>query len=289
MRFGSARAVAGILAAVLVVGACGGDTEQEVRVSPTAGVSPTASVADTGSASPTSSVSPTASPSPTVEVSPTAGASQTAGATPTTNASPTTDASDGPAVLPGTPFDLGPPRGAELAVVGRDHDDPLAVHQGPGTGAVVATLGSLDTGVVATGAARLLPGEIWFEVQVGPVTGWVHSPYLAYAGSTDDITWRVVEIAGETPTSESMADLGRFVAELFASGEPSARISVSAPPTVGDLGEVTVDVVGLGDDSIRGYRLGVFAHLPENGEGFTLKSVERTLLCSRGLHDGICV
>lgn len=60
-------------------------------------------------------------------------------------------------------------------------------------------------------------------------------------------------------------------------------------PVTGDLGEVTIDVVGLADDSILGYRLRVFAHPPENNGDFTLKTVERTLLCRRGVSGELCL
>ena len=62
------------------------------------------------------------------------------------------------------------------------------------------------------------------------------------------------------------------------------------PPTVGDLGEVTFDVVGLLDDAQLGWRLHILATPDEGGEGFGLKSVEATAFCGRGVTDeGYCV
>jgi len=58
---------------------------------------------------------------------------------------------------------------------------------------------------------------------------------------------------------------------------------------VGDLGDTTYDVIGLGDDAQLGWRLHVFGTPSESGEGFFLKSIERTLLCGRGVSDGFCV
>ena len=86
-----------------------------------------------------------------------------------------------------------------------------------------------------------------------------------------------------------MTDLGRVVAEALASDEPPSRIVMTVSPTVGDLGEVTYDVVGLGDDALRGFRLHVFGTPSESGEGFVLRSVEQTLLCGRGVNAGLCV
>ncbi len=60
----------------------------------------------------------------------------------------------------------------------------------------------------------------------------------------------------------------------------------SAAATVGDLGEVTFDVVGMPDDAQHGVRLHVFG-TPLPG-GFALKSVEATVLCSRGVTAGSC-
>ncbi len=110
-------------------------------------------------------------------------------------------------------------------------------------------------------------------------------------GSTDDITWRVVEILGSTPSAGTMTALGHLVANALVpdEGEGAAQISVVEGPIVGDLGEITLDAVGLADDSILGYRLRIFAHLPDGEGGFTLKTVERTLLCRRGVSGDLCL
>jgi hypothetical protein len=75
---------------------------------------------------------------------------------------------------------------------------------------------------------------------------------------------------------------------LVVDGPPSG-ITMSVAPTVGDLGEVTFDVIGIQDDAVRGFRVHVFATPDEGGEGFVLKSVEQTLLCGRGVSGGLCV
>ncbi len=110
-------------------------------------------------------------------------------------------------------------------------------------------------------------------------------------GGTDDITSRVVEILGSIPSAETMTALGYLVANALVPdvGEAAPRISVVEGPIIGDLGEITLDAVGLMDDSILGYRLRIFAHLPEAEGGFTLKTVERTFLCSRGVIGDLCL
>ena len=86
-----------------------------------------------------------------------------------------------------------------------------------------------------------------------------------------------------------MLDLGLIVAESQASVEPASRIRVARPPSVRDLGDVTYDVIGLGDDALFGLRLRVFGTPDESGESFTLKTVESTALCGRGVTaDGLC-
>ncbi len=177
-----------------------------------------------------------------------------------------------------------------LAVVGVDHDSELNVRAAPGTDQdIIGALAPLADDVVATGREQSLNGSIWYEVTVGDITGWVSSAYLAWLGSVDDITTQVTARLGDTPAAETMEELGRIVAEAQASEDPPSEISMTVAPAVGDLGEVTYDVVGLGDDSVFGLRLHVFGQPGAGGEGFTLRSVEATLLCARGAPtEGLC-
>ena len=235
---------------------------------------------------------------------------------------PTTDPAPVATVpLPGEPSDFGPADGAALVVVGVDHDDVLNVRDVP-AGEVIATLGLLSPyvglleireapsgkilatpdswadAIVATGSTRALPTTAWHEIRVAGLTGWSSAAYLAQLGITDDATARIIEILGERPVADTMLGLGLIVAETMASDEPPSRIVVSVAPIVFEaLGEMTVDVVNIGDDSVLGFRLYVFADagedwMSEDPGPFTLRSVERTVLCytSRGVtEDGPCV
>jgi hypothetical protein len=214
-------------------------------------------------------------------------AATTTASTTTTAVTTTTSDDD----LPGEPIDFGPAAGDELAVVGVAYDDVLNVRAAPGTDSeVIAELAPTATDLIGTGRARALPGSIWFEVEVEGMTGWVSSAFVGYLGLTDDATAEVIETLGETPGAETMLDLGLIVAEAMASEDPPSRIVMSVAPSVGDLGEVTYDVVGLGDDALGGFRLHVFGDPAEGGEAFVLSNVERTLICSRGVTaDGFCV
>ena len=134
----------------------------------------------------------------------------------------------------------------------------------------------------------MTPGSIWYEVTVDGVTGWADSSLLAFEGDTDDVTAQFVG-AEPLPETETMLEMGQLVAQGFAPPDGASRTLVSAAPTVGDLGEVTYDLVGLGDDSTVGYRLHVFGTPAEDDEGFVLKSIERTEYCGRGVAEGVCV
>jgi hypothetical protein len=48
-------------------------------------------------------------------------------------------------------------------------------------------------------------------------------------------------------------------------------------------------VTGFADDSVLGQRLVVFAQPDEGGQSFTVRTVESTTLCRRGVADGLCV
>lgn len=217
--------------------------------------------------------------------------------------------------LPGEPFELGPPEGAALAVVGVSHDSVLNVRDVPagelvarldnvmnvdgqpvvyvreaGSDQLIATL-DLNRGVIATGNTRRLPTTIWHEIRLGDEVGWASAAYLAPLGATFDSTAEIVATLGETPSAPTLAGLARIVAEAVASDEPPSRIVVSGAPTVGDLGEITVDVLGLPDDAVRGFRLQVFAQPDPESDLFALRTVESTTICDshRGVsEEGLC-
>lgn len=246
-----------MLAALVLTAACSGASSSDAAPSPTAAIPTVASPSDTDAG--------TVTPSP-----------------------PPVTAGDG---LAGTPIDFFFADGDVLGVVGVAADDVLNVRSGPGVQAdIVATLDPLADAVVATGAARELPQSIWAEIDAGGATGWANVAFLAYLGATDDVTSEVTADLGETPTAETMPDLGQTVADTRASTEPASAITVVDGPSVGDLGEITIDVIGLGDDAAVGLRLHVFGQPDDNGEAFGLKSVEQTVLCGRGVTaDGACL
>lgn len=256
-----------MLAALGLLGAaCTGgddDTADTVDVSSAAADESTTSVADDGT---TASSSADASTTSTI-----------AEATTTT------------AELAGEDFDGFVADGDVLAVVGVAHDDELNVRAGPGTDQGILTFAPPEADdLVATGRGRLLPSSIWYEVAYGGQVGWVGSAFVGYKGGTVDDTANF--LGGDGPASfETMQEMGEFVAAEYASVDPPSNIVQSVAPTVGGgLGEVTYDVVGIGDDAVMGFRVHVFANEDENGETFTLRTIELTTFCTRGLAGELC-
>jgi hypothetical protein len=210
--------------------------------------------------------------------------------TPTTTEPPTTSSTT--TTLPGEASDFGPAAGQVVGVVGVAYDDVLNVRQGPGAGyEIVTTLDPLADDVVGTGRNRFIPGAFWSEVESNGVVGWVNQRFIAYLGLVDDATSRIVNNLGGVPEAETMVELGTIVAESLAYTEEGvSRIVMVVAPTVGDVGEVTFDVIGLADDSQHGLRVHVFGQPTEGGEGFSLMSAEETALCGRGVtEEGFCV
>jgi hypothetical protein len=249
--------------------ACGGDDATTTTTTP-----PSATTTTAGPTSTTASTSTTTAP-PT-----------TNSTTTRTTATTTTTQTPG---LPGEPIDIGPAAGDVIAVIGVVHDDVLNLRAAPGTDQeILERLSPTEDGLVALGNARQLPQSIWYQVEYEGTTGWVSSSFVAYLGATSDVTASIIASMGVTPADETMLDLGTTIAEHIAESSSSAEITLTAAPTVGDLGEITLDVVGLEDDAVRGVRLHIFA--TPNDETFTLESVEQTLICGRGVDaEGLCV
>lgn len=223
---------------------------------------------------------PSSTTSTTVPTSTTSATSTT-----TTTSTPTTSG------LPGEPFVAFAEDGDILAVVGVAHDDKLNIREGPGTDqALLTRVGPLEDDLTATGRARSLSRSIWYEVSTSDgITGWANTSFLAFMGGTDDATAEFLD--GDDPSvTETMQQMGELVAAGFASTDPASDVVQSVAPTRGDLHEVTYDVIGIGDDSVAGFRLHVFATSNgDNDEGFTLKTIERTTFCWRGLAGELCV
>ena len=226
--------------------------------------------------------------------------------------------------LPGEPYEWGPAEGTLLSVVGVPqlplHDVPagefiatldisnpyeslLRVREAP-SGEVIASIDSPSGGIVATGSTRRLPGSewpdaVWSEVRVAGLTGWARAAHLAPTGLTDDVTAHLIDLLGERPEGDTLVDLAVVVGGALATEEPRSLVHTVTRPIVHEgIGEVTVDVLNIGDDSLLGFRLHVFAipaaedWMSEDPGPFTLRTVERTIICHshRGVtDDSLCI
>ena len=228
----------------------------------------------------------TTMPQPTTS---TAVATTTVTGVPTTTTQATTTTSTGAGGPPGEPIDFGPAAGDVLAVIGVAHDDVLNLRSAPGADQeILARIPPLHTGLIARGHTRELPRSFWIEVEYSSGTGWVNMSFVGYLGDTFDATSAIVDELGDLPSAPTMLELGESVAGVLGSEEPPSELVVTVAPRDGDPGEVTIDVIGLGDDAVRGLRAHAFGS-PDNG-GFVLDTVEVTSLCGRGVtDDGACV
>lgn len=274
-----------LVAVALLASACGDDDAGDPPTSSTT----TAAVATTTAAPATTTSSDSSTTTSTTTTTTTAAPTTTSTTSPTAGPIPDAD-------LPGDDFDIAPAAGSNIAVVGVQYDDTLNVREVPGMdGAIIAELAPTSTDAVATGRARMLTESIWWEVTTADGRiGWVGSSFTAQIGPTNDTTAAVIAALGYTPEEASVQDLAFLVAETVDTDPdvPTDLVIVVAPDETGDLAEVTLDVIGLGDDSVRGVRLHVFGTPLPSGDAFALKSVEATDLCdpTRGptSPDGIC-
>ena len=223
--------------------------------------------------------------------------------------------SDPTVSLPGESYEFGPPPGEALAIVGVSWDDMLNIRDVPG-GELIARIENLGGGegggsdllyyvyaasseeviamvypIVATGRTRRLPTTIWHEVSVGDIVGWASGAYLAPLGVwCQDETARVVEALGGVPVADTLEELGVEVSKVFTSnGETRSRVTISTGPGIFEgQGGIVLDVIGLPDDSTRGYRIEVGAspgvedwmQVPVADAGpFTLQYVITTPIC----------
>ena len=233
-------------------------------------------------------------PTGTVSASSSAPASSSGSASAAASSTAIPVAATAGTALPGRSYDRGPGTGQKLAVIGVAAGRSIPVQAAPGPGQkVLSTVTTQVKGVVAAGRARLVvpaggSATVWVQARVGGVTGWIAGGNLATPAATVDLTAEVITRLGSRPVDATMLDLGMHVARAYVSTEPPSTITVVVAPTVGDLGEITLDVVGLGDDSVAGQRLHVSGSPGQ--ASFTLQSVEATALCYRGVGaEGLCV
>ncbi len=219
--------------------------------------------------------------------------------TTTTTAPPTTQSLELPSSepideseLPGVSFDFSPAEGSSVSVVGVAADDVLNVRRLPdATSEIVAELEPTGE-TVLTARKRDLTTSIWYEVETASGVGWANAVYLAPTGGTRDATNEFTDLLGGLPTADSTeALIEQFQQLLVAFGEgqegPPMTATVIDGPTEGDLDQVTIDLLGYADDSVRGDRLMVF--IMNEGGTAAIKSIEATVICQRGSDGAYCL
>ncbi|HLT97257.1 MAG TPA: SH3 domain-containing protein [Acidimicrobiia bacterium] len=263
------RRIGTMILAIVLVACGGGDATDATDTTDT-------SAPDTT----TSSTVPSTTEAPTTTVSPTTVPSTTG---PSTSTTPATDD------LPGERIEFGPGAGDTVAVIGVRHDDVLNLRALPDPGSeILSEIPPRAENLTALGHTRDIGQAFWIAVEHEGVEGWVNFAFIGYLGQVTDETATILDDLGERPTAATMEDLGSIVAESLATEAPDSDIVMSGPATTGDLGEVIYDVIGIGDDAVVGFRLHVFGE--PGADGFSLRTVEVTTLCGRGVtDDGLCL
>ncbi len=274
-----------IFAVALFASACSGDPSLEVTAAADATATPAEPTpAEEPTEVPTSE--PTATPEPTVE--------------PTPVPEPTAPPLPAPAPVVDLSacgdFEGFASAGDIFAVVGMDYQDldtggTLPVLNAPASGdPALHQLANDRENIVTTGLACLLETSgLWYEITADGVTGWVDAYNLGYLGRTDDPTAEIVASVGSIPFGSVISVIGDVVTH-FASVDPPTVVTRQGEYTFGDLIEGTIDLIGLGEDAVKGWRLHFFLQEDDGSSDVGLKTVERTAICLRDVtDDGLCV
>jgi hypothetical protein len=177
-----------------------------------------------------------------------------------------------PESMPGDVIEFGPRTGDQIAVVGVAYDDVLNVRVAPGTEfEIIDTLDPLADDVIAMGENRLLATSFWVEIESAGGPGWVNEAFVGFLGLSRESTSDVVAGSG------GPVAVGEILAQTYVSLEPPSRVTLAS-----DEGDIVVyDVIGLGDDAVKGFRLSIETEPVSGGTG-VVSFVEQTI-CSRGL------
>ena len=194
----------------------------------------------------------------------------------TTSSTTTTVVVETTFTLPGAETESTFRTGDLVGVIGADDGVTHWLVDFPGVDGVAREVQPTDTGLEALGIAWQVDDVLWERLAFADREGYFPRSMLAFIGEPEDVTDLYA-----TLNSESAEDLG---AQIAGEIEATEIVLVAKPSSQ----EVVYDVIGLGDDSVEGYRVRVTAK--EVGARFTPELVERTPLCRRGLSDsGQCL
>ncbi len=199
----------------------------------------------------------------------------------------------------GSALDFFPPIGTVFSVVGVRWDDDLNFRSAPGTSnPVLDNVRSVDDEHTITGLGQAwqFDDSIWWKVNVDGTEAWASQRFLAAPGFSDDIS---DEVAADLVVLKAadMEDLANKVAATRHEGDPEPRVVIVAEPIGIDATQavITIDVLDFADDALKGERLRITANLalvdedPSNVAFVVLNTVQRTILCGRGVTEGLCL
>ena len=191
----------------------------------------------------------------------------------TTSPTPTTTT----VTLPGNEVPSVFEPGDVLGVIGVESEPSPRLLSFPGqTGEQVFEVNPVEDDFEALGRAWSIDDVAWEWLLVEGHEGYLPRSWLGFIGQPEDVTSQFAPL-----TSDSVVALGE---EIAGEIEAANTVLVAQPSPL----EVVYDVIGLGDDSIAGYRIRVSAR--EATGGFAPESVQRSPLCTRGLTaTGVCL
>lgn len=299
-RWGSAaRRIASVAAFCLLISACSSDAADDSAS--TVAEATTTSAADEGSERTLVTADDSATDESATDES---AADEIENTTATTDAPPdsTTSTTAGEAELAGEALDFGPSAGTPLAIVGVAYDDTLNFRVDPSPDAdILESFGPLsgDLDTSALGSAWAAPSGVWWMVDVAGTEAWANQAFLGSLGTTtnafDQLSAELEIVQYDTVEAAALA-----VAQLRATEDPESSIVFAGEPLAFETGGFAiVDVLGFGDDSVKGERIRVEVRTvfdEESGEEgaqdvdhFVIVDIEITPICGRGLSGGLCV
>ncbi|ROR72093.1 SH3 domain-containing protein [Bogoriella caseilytica] len=178
--------------------------------------------------------------------------------------------------------------GSTANVVRVEYDDVLNVRAMPAADTEI--VGEIEpTGAVTlAGRERMVEGsgDLWAEVELAEGYGWVNSTYLAFLAATEDVTADFDEVPPAEEPSAIANSVGERVADSLEGDDdahgPWPEWVVIGSTEVDGGWASWVDVTGMGDDSVLGYRYHV---VMSETEGYEIQSVSATAICSRGVSE----
>ncbi|MEM9135381.1 MAG: hypothetical protein AAF962_01185 [Actinomycetota bacterium] len=199
--------------------------------------------------------------------------------------------SGGEVEIPGDPFDIGPQEGDRLDVVGVAFDDELNFRVLPDPGSTIVDSVAPEAAspvVLSLGEGRLLTNSAWWHVTVDGEEAWANFTFLGMLGSTSSIG---LDLFDRLPSTEfaTVEEMAEAVADLRAGGPVPTVTFVTEPTLLTGEQSVVVDVIGIGDDAVKGERITLFYTDIPGRSGVDLFGADATAICSRGRSGEFCL